>query len=191
VSGLRCQEEASDSAAEEAPVRRKTLGAVDYVRRLEEVLIRTCADFGIPTRRVAGMTGVWTEAEPAAAVVESAVVESAVVEKKIAAIGVHISRCVTSHGFALNVDPDLSYFNLIVPCGIASKPVTSMREELAHEVEWNAVAHSLSRNFGSVFGSQMLWVENLDVLLGLSVGVPMRAPEAVRRLHGDEDLFLA
>ena len=191
VSGLRCQEEASDSAAEEAPVRRKTLGAVDYVRRLEEVLIRTCADFGIPTRRVAGMTGVWTEAEPPAAVVESAVVESAVVEKKIAAIGVHISRCVTSHGFALNVDPDLSYFNLIVPCGIASKPVTSMREELAHEVEWNAVAHSLSRNFGSVFGSQMLWVENLDVLLGLSVGVPMRAPEAVRRLHGDEDWFLA
>ena len=181
VSGLRCQEEASDSAAEEAPVRRKTLGAVDYVRRLEEVLIRTCADFGIPTRRVAGMTGVWTEAEPAAAVVE----------KKIAAIGVHISRCVTSHGFALNVDPDLSYFNLIVPCGIASKPVTSMREELGREVNGNDVAHSLSRNFGSVFGSQMLWVENLDVLLGLSVGVPMRAPEAVRRLHGDEDLFLA
>jgi lipoyl(octanoyl) transferase len=150
------------------------------------VLIRTCADFGMPTRRVAGMTGVWTEAEPAAAVAESAVVE-----KKIAAIGVHISRSVTSHGFALNVDPDLSYFNLIVPCGIGSKPVTSMRQELGREVDGNGVAHSVSRNFGSVFGSQMLWVENLDALLGHSVGVPMRAPEELRRMRGDEDLFLA
>lgn len=179
-------QEKQESKQSSLPIGRRTLGVVDYVRRLEEVLIRTCAHFGIPTRRVAGMTGVWTEAEPAAAAVESAVVE-----KKIAAIGVHISRSVTSHGFALNVDPDLSYFNLIVPCGIASKPVTSMREELGHEVDGNDVAHSVSRNFGSVFGSQMLWVENLDVLLGHSVGVPMRTPEALRRLHGDEDLFLA
>ncbi|HLB92331.1 MAG TPA: lipoyl(octanoyl) transferase LipB [Terriglobales bacterium] len=179
-------EEKQESKQSSLPTGRKTLGAVDYVRRLEEVLIRTCADFGMPTRRVAGMTGVWTEAEPAAAVAESAVVE-----KKIAAIGVHISRSVTSHGFALNVDPDLSYFNLIVPCGIGSKPVTSMRQELGREVDGNGVAHSVSRNFGSVFGSQMLWVENLDALLGHSVGVPMRAPEELRRMRGDEDLFLA
>jgi lipoyl(octanoyl) transferase len=164
---------------------RKTLGAVDFVRRLEEVLIRTCGDFHIPARRVAGLTGAWTEAEPAA---------------KIAAIGVHISRSVTSHGFALNVNTDLSYFDLIVPCGIAAKAVTSMQKELGRELNLNEVAQLVSRNFGSVFGSQMLWVETLDALLGKAlpgnaVGVPMKAPEELRRLHGElhseDDLFLA
>jgi lipoyl(octanoyl) transferase len=154
---------------------RKTLGAVDYVRRLEEVLIRTCGEFGIPTRRVGGLTGAWTEAEPAA---------------KIAAIGVHISRSVTSHGFALNVNTDLSYFDLIVPCGITAKPVTSMQKELGHEVDLNEVAQAVSRNFGGVFGSQMLWVDTIDALLGNSVGVPMKAPEELRRARGDEELFV-
>jgi lipoyl(octanoyl) transferase len=155
---------------------RKTLGVVDYIRRLEEVLIRSCADFGIPTKRVAGLTGVWTETDPAA---------------KIAALGVHISRSVTSHGFALNVHTDLSYFNFIVPCGIAAKPVTSMQRELGQELDLNAVAQSVSRNFGSVFGTQMLWVETLDALLGNSVGVPLKAPEELRRMRGEDDLFLA
>ena len=154
---------------------RKTLGAVDYVRRLEEVLIRTCGDFGIATKRIAGLTGVWTEAEPAA---------------KIAAIGVHISRSVTSHGFALNVNTDLSYFDLIVPCGITAKPVTSMQKELGRELDMDAVAQAVSRSFGRVFGSQMLWVETVDALLGNVVGVPMKVPEELRRLHGEDDLFL-
>jgi lipoyl(octanoyl) transferase len=156
--------------------QRKTLGAVDYVRRLEEVLIRSCGDFGIPTRRVAGLTGVWTETEPSA---------------KIAAIGVHISRSVTSHGFALNVNTDLSYFNLIVPCGIAAKPVTSMQKELGRELSLDDGAHSISRNFGTVFGSQMLWLDDLDALLGNRVGVPMKVPEELRRMHDEDDLFLA
>jgi lipoyl(octanoyl) transferase len=155
---------------------RKTLGAVDYVRRLEEVLIRTCGDFGIAARRVAGLTGVWTEAEPTA---------------KIAALGVHISRSVTSHGFALNVNTNLRFFDLIVPCGITTKPVTSMQKELRREVDWNDVAQAVSRNFGSVFRSQMLWVETIDALLGNSVGVPMKAPEELRRLRGEEDSFRA
>ncbi|MGD0469766.1 MAG: lipoyl(octanoyl) transferase LipB [Terriglobales bacterium] len=155
---------------------RKTLGVVDYVRRLEEVLIRTCGDFGFPARRVAGLTGVWTEAELAA---------------KLAAIGVHISRSVTSHGFALNVNTDLSCFGLIVPCGIAAKPVTSMQKELGRKLDLNEVAQSVSRNFGSVFGSQMLWVETLDALLGNTVGVPMKAPDELRRVRGEDDLFLA
>jgi lipoyl(octanoyl) transferase len=154
---------------------RKTLGAVDYVRRLEEVLIRTCVDFGIPTRRVAGLTGAWTETEPAA---------------KIAAIGVHISRSVTSHGFALNVNTDLSYFNLIVPCGITARPVTSMQKELGRELDFGEVAQAVARNFGGVFGSQMLWVDTIDVLLGNSVGVPMRAPEGLRRVRDEDDLFV-
>ncbi len=162
------------SQSEDEPSRRKTLGAVDYVRRLEEVLIRTCGDFGIATRRLPGLTGAWTEAEPAA---------------KVAAIGVHISRSVTSHGFALNVNTDLSFFSLIVPCGITAKPVTSMQKELGREVELNDVATAVSRNFGTAFGSQMLWVETVDALMGNTVGLPMRAPEELRRLHGEEELF--
>jgi lipoyl(octanoyl) transferase len=154
----------------------KTLGVVDYVRRLEEVLIRSCGDFGIPARRVAGLTGAWTAAEPAA---------------KIAALGVHISRSVTSHGFALNVNTDLSYFNLIVPCGITAKAVTSMKKELGRELDLGAVAEAVSRNFGSVFGSQMLWIATIDALLGNSVGVPMKAPGELRRVRGEDDLFLA
>lgn len=177
---------------------RKTLGAVDYVRRLEEVLIRTCADFGIPAKRIAGLTGVWTGAASGEARVgtgaparpgESKTRPAA--EAKIAAIGVHISRAVTSHGFALNVKTDLSYFNLIVPCGITAKPVTSMAKELGRESDLGEVAQALSQNFGSVFGSQMLWVETIDALLGNSLGVPMKAPIELRRLRGEDDLSLA
>ena len=135
--------------------KRKTLGVIEFVRRLEDVLMRTCADFGISTKRVPGLTGVWTDAE--------------VLEAKLAAIGVHISRFVTSHGFALNVNTDLSYFNLIVPCGITSKPVTSMAQQLGKNLDLNAVAESISRNFGVVFQSQILWLESLDALLSESL----------------------
>jgi lipoyl(octanoyl) transferase len=110
-------------------------------------------------------------------------------ESKIAAIGVHISRSVTSHGFALNVNTDLSYFDLIVPCGITAKAVTSMQKELGREVDTKQVAESLSRNFGAVFGRQMLWVETIDALIGNTVDVPMKVPEAVRRLRREDELF--
>jgi len=152
--------------------KRKTLGAIEYVRRLEEVLIRTCADFKVPTTRVPGLTGVWTsEGEKA----------------KIAALGVHISRAVTSHGVALNVNTNLDYFNLIVPCGLAAKPVTSMTKELGGELAMEEVSHSLSRNFGSVFQSQMLWLESLDDLAATAVGVPLQVPGELRELHGEDD----
>jgi lipoyl(octanoyl) transferase len=173
--------------------KRKTLGAVEFVRRLEEILIRTCADFAIPTKCVAGLTGVWTgvthndaRAGSASAVPLSEAKPAPTDESKIAAIGVHISRFVTSHGFALNVNPDLSYFNLIIPCGI-TKPVTSMQRELGHPLDLNSVAASISRNFGTVFSSQMLWVETLDAVLGHTVGVPMQRPRALRRLHKEDD----
>jgi len=156
-------------------IGRKTLGAVDYVRRLEEVLTRTGADFAIATRRVPGLTGVWTDSEPSG---------------KIAAIGIHISRSVTSHGFALNVNTDLSYFNLIIPCGITAKPVTSMQKELGGDVDTDAVAHSLARNFGAVFGRQIRWIDTIDSLLGHAVGVPMKPPRELREVRGEEDLFL-
>lgn len=196
---------------------RKTLGAVEYVRKLEEVLIRTCAEFGIPGRRIAGLTGVWTEGvsqllggpggpplhdslggrghpspqrpSPRGDSLRpspddfSSFKEQ---EKKIAAIGVHISRGVTSHGLALNVNNDLSFFNLIVPCGISSKPVTSMRNELGREVRMQDVAHALSRDFGTVFQSQMLWLDSLDALLGNNLGIPMRVPEELRKIDKDD-----
>lgn len=153
--------------------KRKTLGAVEFVRRLEEVLIRTCADFAIPTQRSPGLTGVWTNQEAT--------------EAKIAAIGIHVSRFVTSHGFALNVNTELSFFNLIIPCGITSKPVASMQQELGHSLELTAVAESISRNFGAVFSNQILWVDTLDALLSRTVGIPMKPPVELRQLHKEDD----
>jgi lipoyl(octanoyl) transferase len=178
--------------------KRKTLGAVEFVRRLEEVLIRTCADFAIPTKRICGLTGVWTNfpddlkgrdfsrAERALDE-EAASAAEIYLEAKLAAIGVHISRSVTSHGFALNVNTDLSYFNLIIPCGITAKPVTSMQQQLGKELNLNAVAESISRNFGIVFQSQILWIDTLDALLGRSVGVPLRTPDKLRKLPPRDD----
>lgn len=174
---------------------RKTLGAVEYVRRLEEVLIRTCADFRIPAERVAGLTGVWTASDRAGT--ESVDTPTGpetrfhTSEAKIAAIGVHISRGVTSHGFALNVNVDLDYFDLIIPCGITSKPVTSMAKELGEKLPLKKVAHSVSRNFGVAFQSQMLWLDSLDSLLDHPVGVPMKLPSELRKLHNEEDKFWA
>jgi lipoyl(octanoyl) transferase len=179
---------------------RKTLGAIEYVRRLEEVLIRTCADLSIPAKRIAGLTGVWTEASVAPAIAESSTQPDGrrrpsphgselahKPESKIAALGVHISRGVTSHGVALNVNTDLSFFDLIVPCGITSKPVTSMSKELKRPVPLQEVAHSLSRNFGTVFNSQILWLDSLNALLGNNLGVPMKAPDEFRRIHREDD----
>ncbi|GAC1656852.1 MAG: lipoyl(octanoyl) transferase LipB [Acidobacteriaceae bacterium] len=132
------------------------LGAIEYVRRLEEVLIRTCGDLGILTERIPSLTGVWTQdASP----------------KKIAAIGVHISRGITSHGFALNHTTDLRDFDLIIPCGIRDKDksVTSIAHELGAisrpVPSFESLANSVSANFGRVFAQQILWCESLDVLL--------------------------
>jgi lipoyl(octanoyl) transferase len=177
-----------------ARATRKTLGVVDYVRRLEEVLIRTCGDFGIGCKRVPGLTGVWTQPESVALSLRpdqnGSETRHPTTEAKIAAIGVHISRSVTSHGLALNVNTDLSYFDLIVPCGIAARPVTSMQKELERELDLNDVAQAVSRNFGSVFGSQMRWVDTIDALLGNPVGVPLKAPDELRELRGENDITL-
>ena len=132
------------------------LGAVEYVRKLEEVLIRSCADFGILTERIAGRTGVWTMAG------------GQVFEKKIAAIGVHISRAVTSHGFALNVTPDLKEFEWIVPCGIADRAVTSIEEEIDRQIHatpsMEEMSNSVVRHFARVFARPVLWVDSLEEL---------------------------
>jgi lipoyl(octanoyl) transferase len=112
-----------------------------YVRALEQAIIDTLADFGIAAGRIPKLTGVW------------------VGEQKIAAIGVHISRWVTSHGFALNVTTDLSYFQYIVPCGL-TKPVTSMAR-LGATSDLQEVSRSLAEHFGRVFDCEMLLEEPL------------------------------
>lgn len=164
---------------------RKTMYPVEFVRRMEEALIRTCLDYGIVTERVQGMTGVWTKPTLA----KKARVGHPE-QGKIAAIGVHISRGVTSHGFALNVTSEpLEYFPLIVPCGIASKPVTSIEQEIGDAPELDDVARKLTGHFGRVFNSQVVWVDTLDGLLGRTVGVPARAPEELRKLRDGETFW--
>ncbi len=104
-----------------------------YVRDLEEVLIRVAAEYDLAGERVQGLTGVWVRGE------------------KIAAIGVRIARWITSHGFALNVTTDLDYFNLIVPCGIADRGVTSLGTLLGRPVDRREVEDHVVRHFGEVF----------------------------------------
>jgi len=116
---------------------KRDVGA--YVRAVEQTLIDTLADFGIEAGRIPKLTGVW------------------VGERKIAAIGVHLSRWVTSHGFALNVHTDLSYFQYIVPCGL-TKPVTSMAQLGVHTT-LAEVSRRLAAHFGRIFDCEMLFEE--------------------------------
>jgi lipoyl(octanoyl) transferase len=134
------------------------LGPVDFVRLLEDVLIRACADFGVMAQRIPKRTGVWTVVHPGAG--------DSVLEKKIAAIGVHVSQGVTSHGFALNVTTDLRDFQWIVPCGIADRDVTSLELEAATAPTMDDAINAVSRSFGRVFSRQMLAVGSVDDLLG-------------------------
>ena len=164
----------------------KYLGAIDYVRKVEEVLIRTCLEYGIPTKRIKGLTGVWTDwGHTGDEQGENAPIAPPF-DSKIAAIGIHISRSVTSHGFALNVGTNLEYFKLIVPCGIADKPVTSLQKELDRDINIEEVAQRVSRNFGRVFERQMLPVNTVDELLGRTIDTPAKAPDQVRAIAGDD-----
>lgn len=140
-----------------------------YVRMLEEVMIRATAEFGITATRVAGKTGIWVEvaesgSSPAArlpAVAGHSLTPSAIREgplattEKLGAIGVHISRWVTSHGFAYNVSTDLRFFDLIVPCGIADRKATSLEKLLGRTVEEAEVAPCLAKHLGELFGLEM------------------------------------
>lgn len=108
-----------------------------YLRNLEELMIRTVADFGIMADRKPGMTGIW------------------VGDEKIGAIGVRVVRWITSHGFALNVNTDLKYFDYIVPCGIKQFGVTSLQKLLGHEVPIQEVHSSLIKNFEIIFNRRV------------------------------------
>jgi len=110
-----------------------------YLRSLEEVIILTMAEYGLQGDRSKGETGVW---------IESSIKGR---ERKICAMGIRCSRWITMHGFAFNVNTDLSYFNYIVPCGIANKKVTSLEKELGHSVPMNEVKEKIKKNFERVF----------------------------------------
>lgn len=133
------------------------LGPVDFVRLMEDALIFTCKDFGVPAQRICKRTGVWTYAG------------GDVAEKKIAAIGIHVAQAITTHGFALNVTTDLRDFDWIVPCGIADRGVTSLEVEtsLPYPPTLALASDSIARNFGRVFGRQVLATGTLDELLAL------------------------
>jgi len=157
------------------------LGPVDYVRKVEEALIRLCAGYGVLTGRVTGRTGVWTNVQPGR-------------EKKIGAIGVHVSRGITSHGFAFNVTTDLRDFQWIVPCGIADRDVTSLELEIPKPENLPAleeVADAAARQFGLVFGEPVLAVESLTALRARAadafpVGVPIQVPPEIERLRSGD-----
>ena len=130
------------------------LGPVDFVRLLEELLIRVCGEYRVLAQRVPGRTGVWT------------IPHGSIHEKKLAAIGIHVSQGVTSHGFALNVTTDLRDFEWIVPCGIADRLVTSLELESDAVITMSDVLNSTARNFGRIFGRQSLWCGSMEELLG-------------------------
>ena len=166
------------------------MGPVDFVRGMEEALIRVCGGFRVRAGRIQGLTGVWCPADG------SLLVESVGKERKIAAIGIHVARGITSHGFAFNVTTDLSDFGLIVPCGIADHAVTSLEQEAGRSVELpslESIANQTARCFGQVFGEQVLAVESLEALRAQTEAAqpqfpaedtPMQVPDEVERLLG-------
>lgn len=144
------------------------LGPVDFVRDMEEALIRLCGVHGVRAGRIAGLTGVWVAAE-------GRTLETSA--RKIGAIGIHVSRGITSHGFAFNVCTELRDFRLINPCGITDKPVTSLEREVpcaAELPDLETIADQAARQFGHVFKQPMLAVESLDVLRGSAASAPTR-----------------
>ncbi len=174
------------------------LGPVDFVRLIEESLIRLCSTFGVAAGRIPGLTGVWcgvapesvepgTEGgeglNPRTKPTESTwalAPEDPLPGRKIGAIGIHVSRGITSHGFAFNVTTDLADFGLINPCGITDKPVTSLEREVAEPASLpslESIAHQAARHFGQVFDQQILAVESLESLRSQAAAASIPQPE--------------
>jgi lipoyl(octanoyl) transferase len=161
------------------------LSPVDFVRMIEEVLIRLCAVYGVRAGRIGGLTGVWCGLEDGG-VLDGPGGRRPLEEsgggtdksRKIGAIGIHVSRGITSHGFAFNVTTDLRDFQLINPCGIG-RPVTSLEREVAEAAalpNFEAIAHQAAHQFGFVFGEQVCAVERLAALRFQASNFP--APKA-------------
>jgi lipoyl(octanoyl) transferase len=188
------------------------MGPVDFVRGIEEALIRVCLGFGVRAGRVPGLTGVWCGVNTGGRDQGSgndrglgtkglgADIGSAGAERKIGAIGIHVAKGITSHGFALNLTTDLRDFALIVPCGIPDHAVTSLAQEMGREIvgpgelpDLEKVAHQAARQFGQVFDQHVLAVESPGALRAQAAeaarefpadDTPMRVPAEVERLQG-------
>jgi lipoyl(octanoyl) transferase len=163
------------------PSGHNRLGPVDFVRLMEESLIRLCGELGVAAGRICGLTGVWCglpepqisseSATSAASGPCDAPTQSA--GRKIAAIGIHVARGVTSHGFAFNVTTDLRDFSLINPCGITDRPVTSLEREVADPENLPSLkilAERAACEFGLVFDEPVAFIENLAALRALADG---------------------
>jgi lipoyl(octanoyl) transferase len=143
---------------------------------MEEALIRLCAVYGVRAGRIAGLTGVWSglhEPQIASRDLPSGT------GRKIGAIGIHVARGITSHGFAFNVATDLRDFQLINPCGITDKPVTSLEREVPDPAilpGLETIAHEAARQFGHIFSQQILAIDSLSTLRANAAQSP-RAPE--------------
>jgi lipoyl(octanoyl) transferase len=191
------------------------MGPVDFVRGMEEALIRLCGSFGVRAGRICGLTGVWCGQNIGIRDQGSGIsspneenpldhASSGGAERKIGAIGIHVARGITSHGFAFNVTTGLRDFELIVPCGIPDHAVTNLEIEVKAQGLPNppmlpsleAIAHQAARNFGQVFGQQVLAVESLAALRAQAAtapaalpqfpaeDIPLQIPPEVERLRG-------
>jgi len=196
------------------PATGKRLGPVDFVRLMEEALIRLCAEFGVTAERICGLTGVWCgvnggDLEKSCGTKKAS--DPPAGERKVGAIGIHVSRGITSHGFAFNVTTDLDGFGLINPCGITDRPVTSLEKEIARTgrsaptatLELESLAQRVAAQFGRVFEQPIEFVDNLavldDSLLEIAhrisdaqatdaqarpvVGVPLKVPKQIEQLQ--------
>jgi lipoyl(octanoyl) transferase len=161
------------------------MGPVDFVRQMEEALIRLCGIYGVRAERIPGLTGVWCGG-PAGG---SALDESRG-ERKIGAIGIHVSRGITSHGFAFNVTTNLDDFRLINPCGLTDRPVTSLEREMAGGEATPAlesIAHQAAAQFGVVFGEPLVGLGSLEDLRSTG-NAPQAPPAAPQVLPEDTPL---
>ena len=197
---------------------KNRIGPVDFVRLMEEALIRLCGVYGVPAGRIAGLTGVWcglppepqnSSEEPGAPSIVRSVREgwetstaqpTSNCERKVAAIGIHVARGIVTHGFALNVTTNLADFQLINPCGITDRPVTSLQNEIARDSvngtalpSLETIANQAARQFGLVFEQQILAVKNLAALRAQAAAAlpvqmedtPLTVPRELQRLHGE------
>jgi lipoyl(octanoyl) transferase len=206
LRSLRNPQSARPGAADDcsAAVGRR-LGPVDFVRLMEEALIRLCGEFGVTAGRICGLTGVWCGlAEPHISSkglrceAPSKTPLPAGGERKIAAIGIHVARGVTSHGFAFNVTTDLRDFALINPCGITDRPVTSLEREVADSKNvpsFESFAHMAARQFGNVFEEPIEFVASLAALRASADAgaefpaqdAPLQIPPEIERLRRSKD----
>lgn len=166
------------------------MGPVDFVRQMEAALIGLCGVYGVRAGRIAGLTGVWCGVSEATTDLSG---------RKIGAIGIHVSRGITSHGFAFNVTTNLEDFRLINPCGITDRPVTSLEREVGSPdliPTLSSIAAEAARQFGNALGEQTLPVESLDALRARAAesdtprrgdDTPLQIPREVERLHGDAE----